>query len=155
MIGSPGTSPIRGAGVMLGMGLGGFLDGIVFHQILQLHGMLSARISNQDLLGAKINMFWDGVFHLVVWLMTAIGVGLMWRAGGRAKVQWCKATFMGSLLMGWGAFNLIEGLINHHLLELHHVYELAGLSGWDYAFLGSGALFTITGALLIRGRGKA
>ena len=25
------------------------------------------------------------------------------------------------VLAGWGIFNLIEGIIDHHLLELHHV----------------------------------
>ncbi|MCK1539441.1 DUF2243 domain-containing protein, partial [Bradyrhizobium sp. 176] len=29
------------AGVLLGLGLGGFFDGIVFHQLLQWHHMLS------------------------------------------------------------------------------------------------------------------
>ena len=146
----PPKARVLGPGVVLGMGLGGFLDGIVFHQILQMHGMLSARVSNLHLVGAKVNMFWDGVFHLVMWLMTVAGVALLWRAGARAKGRWCGATCAGALLLGWGAFNLVEGAVNHHFLELHHVYEVAGLSGWDYAFLGSGALLVIAGMLLIR-----
>ena len=31
------------AGVLFGLGLGGFFDGIVFHQILQWHHMVSVR----------------------------------------------------------------------------------------------------------------
>ena len=43
------TKPLTAAGTLLGIGLGGFVDGILFHQILQLHSMLSARLP-QDVL---------------------------------------------------------------------------------------------------------
>ena len=36
--------PVVAAGIVLGAGLGGFFDGIVFHQILQVHNMLTGRI---------------------------------------------------------------------------------------------------------------
>ena len=35
--------PLVTAGLVLGLGMGGFVDGIVFHQLLQTHNMLSAR----------------------------------------------------------------------------------------------------------------
>ena len=35
--------PLISAGTLLGIGLGGFVDGIVLHQMLQVHNMLSAR----------------------------------------------------------------------------------------------------------------
>jgi len=37
--------PLIIAGLLLGIDLGGFADGILFHQILQIHNMLSAWIS--------------------------------------------------------------------------------------------------------------
>src|SRR3954469_25653290 len=42
---SNGTNarPLVSAGLALGIGLGGFVDGIVFRQLLQAHHMLSAR----------------------------------------------------------------------------------------------------------------
>jgi uncharacterized membrane protein len=142
-------APLKRAGLVLGMGMGGFIDGILFHQILQVHAMLSARIPNTDLVGAKVNMFWDGIFHLAVWLMTAAGIALLWRAG-RQKVRWCGVSFVGALLVGWGLFNLVEGVVDHHILQLHHVYELAGQSVWDYAFLASGVLLIVAGIMLMR-----
>jgi hypothetical protein len=42
---------------------GGFVDGIVFHQVLQWHNMRSARLPPDNLLDTKIKMFWDGLFH--------------------------------------------------------------------------------------------
>jgi uncharacterized membrane protein len=69
--------PLISAGVLIGAGMGGFVDGIVLHQLLQWHNMLSARLPPDNLVGAKINMFWDGVFHAAVWVMTAIGLTLL------------------------------------------------------------------------------
>ena len=58
--------PVRravAAGMLLGIGMGGFVDGILFHQILQLHNMLSNRVLRDSLVHEQINMFWDGLFH--------------------------------------------------------------------------------------------
>jgi uncharacterized membrane protein len=48
---------------------------------------------------------------------------------------------VGLLVGGWGAFNLVEGLLDHHLLSLHHVRDLPRhVPGYDYAFLVVGGL---------------
>lgn len=138
------------AGMMIGVGMGGFVDGIVFHQILQFHNMLSARIPNDTLVGAKVNMVWDGLFHAGVWLATAIGITMLWRAAKRSDVVLSTHALVGALWLGWGMFNVVEGVIDHHVLALHHVYEAAGASWWDYVFLASGVAFIATGWLMIR-----
>ena len=135
---SPQARPLVSAGTVLGMGLGGFFDGIVFHQLLQIHGMLSARVPKSTIANLEINMFWDGVFHAATWLLTVLGVVMLFRVGERRDVWWSRRVLTGSLAMGWGIFNLVEGAIDHHLLELHHVVERIGSSAWDWAFLGSG-----------------
>ena len=55
--------PLIAAGTLLGIGMGGFVDGILFHQILQVHNMLSAKYPPTTLVNAEINMVWDGLFH--------------------------------------------------------------------------------------------
>jgi len=35
--------PLIAAGTALGIGMGGFVDGIVLHQLMQVHNMLSAK----------------------------------------------------------------------------------------------------------------
>jgi uncharacterized membrane protein len=58
------------------------------------------------------------------------------------------------LLVGWGAFNLVEGLIDHQLLGLHHVRDDLGAPlGWDLAFLGLGVVLIAAGAELTRHSG--
>jgi uncharacterized membrane protein len=112
--------------------------------------MLSARIPNTDFVGAKVNMVWDGFFHAGVWTITAVGIVLLWRAGRRDEANLAGRLFCGALLMGWGLFNLIEGVIDHHLLQLHYVYEPMGLSVWDYAFLLWGAAMALGGWIIAR-----
>jgi uncharacterized membrane protein len=58
---------------------------------------------------------------------------------------------VGLVLAGWGVFNLVEGVIDHQLLGLHHVRDdLGGPLGWDLGFLALGALLVVAGALLAR-----
>lgn len=143
-----------GAGTLLGIGLGGFADGIVFHQILQWHNMLSSVVVPIDLVGMKYNMVWDGFFHAFTWLMTVIGLALLWRAGQRPEVDWSTPTFLGSLALGWGLFNVVEGLVDHHILQLHHLHPGTHQLAWDLGFLGFGVLLIALGSALIRaGRG--
>lgn len=146
----PHPGALVAAGTLLGIGLGGFLDGIVLHQILQWHNMLSSVVVPTDLVAMKYNMVWDGVFHAFTWVMTAIGLALLWRAGQKPNVPWSTPTFVGSLSLGWGLFNVVEGVTNHQLLGIHHVHPGANQLAWDIGFLLFGALLAAAGWGLIR-----
>ncbi|UPL49629.1 DUF2243 domain-containing protein [Hymenobacter sublimis] len=144
-------TPLIAAGLLMGAGLGGFVDGIVLHQILQWHNMLSNQLPPNTLVAAKVNMYWDGVFHAAVWVLTAIGLRVLWAASRRLDVAWSGRTLVGGLLLGWGLFNVVEGLIDHTLLGLHHVYEYTDEKlPWDMAFLAFGALLLLAGWGFIR-----
>jgi uncharacterized membrane protein len=138
-------------GVVLGIGLGGFVDGIVLHQILQWHHMLTSAGYPPDSVGnLTINVLFDGLFHAVTWIATAVGLFLLHRAvrDGRG---WSGRRLLGGLLIGWGGFNLVEGVVDHHVLGLHHVREgAANPLVWDVAFLVFGALLVLGGSALAR-----
>lgn len=138
------------SGTLLGMGLGGFVDGILFHQILQLHNMLSAVRPKTDLVNLEINMFWDGLFHAATWLLTAGGLALLWRTVRHGGSPLSTRVFVGSLLLGWGIFNAVEGVIDHVVLGIHHVVERAGLSVWDAVFFASGIGLVVLGGRLVQ-----
>jgi uncharacterized membrane protein len=142
--------PLVTAGIFMGIGLGGFVDGITLHQLLQTHNMLSAIRPKDSIPNMEINMFWDGLFHALCWAMAAIGLMLLWKAGARRDVPWSGKTFVGALFLGWGLFNLVEGIIDHHILNIHHVIERLGVSAFDYAFLASGVIMIIGGWMAIR-----
>jgi uncharacterized membrane protein len=144
------AEPLLRAGALLGCGLGALFDGILLHQILQWHNLLSSVEPPVDLIAMKYNMLWDGLFHAFAWIVTAMGVLQLLSAGGHLAVRWSRAAFFGSALAGWGAFNLLEGLIDHQWLALHHVHPGHGQLAWDIAFLAWGATMLVGGIMLAR-----
>ncbi|WP_281255403.1 DUF2243 domain-containing protein [Cystobacter ferrugineus] len=57
---------------------------------------------------------------------------------------------LSSRSIGWGAFNVVEGLIDHQLLGIHHVHPGEGQLAWDMGFLLFGALLIVGGGALVR-----
>lgn len=129
------------AALLLGIGMGGFVDGIVLHQLLQWHNMLSNRISPDTMDGMRINMVWDGVFHAAVWVVTLLGVFLLHSAALRRAAIPTGRAFVGYLVLGWGLFNLVEGVINHQILALHFVRQVPNHTVYNLTFLAIGGLF--------------
>ena len=147
-----GTATVPG--VLLGVGLGGFVDGIVLHQILRWHNMLSAVLPPTTMRNMEVNMVFDGYFHAGVWATTLLGVVGLWSAGRRGAPFPSAGRFLGQLLFGWGLFNLVEGVVDHHVLRLHHVIDRPRHEPvFDWVFLvvfGVGLL--ALGAALMRDR---
>jgi len=142
-------------GFLLGVGLGGFVDGIVLHQILQWHHMLTDTGDHPatTVAGLEANTLADGLFHLGTWVVVFVGANLAMRAWqeGRRAPAW--PVQVGMLLAGWGAFNLVEGVVNHLLLGVHHVRDdLGGPLSWDLGFLALGAVQLLGGLALARRR---
>jgi uncharacterized membrane protein len=141
-------------GFLLGIGLGGFFDGIVLHQLLQWHHLLSSAHPVIAIADLQVNTFWDGVFHGATYVFTVAGVVLMWRATQGLRRHLPARTLVGAVLMGWGVFNLVEGLVDHQILGLHHVNETVPRENWiywDLGFLAWGAAMAIGGWALARG----
>ncbi|MGW7283646.1 DUF2243 domain-containing protein [Streptomyces sp. NPDC054844] len=157
------TAPnsIRLPGIVLGVGLGGFVDGILLHQLLQWHHMLTS--TNDDRIGVKyynpntvsgleMNTVWDGIFHTVCWIAVLLGLALLHsRVTHNRRAVWASRVLWGWILVGWGLFNLVEGVLDHHILGIHHVYAGPHQAWWDAGFLALGALFLAGGLPLQRG----
>jgi uncharacterized membrane protein len=57
------------------------------------------------------------------------------------------------VLVGFGIFNVVEGVIDHHLLGIHHVNETVPPQQWiywDVGFLIWGAVMLLSGWALLR-----
>jgi uncharacterized membrane protein len=146
----PDPVPLATAATVLGIGLGGFADGIVLHQILQWHEMLSNKVAVDTLTGKSVNMFWDGIFHFFCLIIVITGVCLLHRIFLRKNVAVAKRIMVGGLFLGWGIFNIIEGLIDHQILKLHNVYEFSSQPEvYNIGFLVISLIMAIAGWLAI------
>ncbi|HKG66163.1 MAG TPA: DUF2243 domain-containing protein [Solirubrobacteraceae bacterium] len=145
--------PPRAPGFVMGLGLGGFVDGIVLHQILQWHHMLTDTGDHpaNTVAGLEANTLADGFFHVATWVLVVAATVLTLRAWQRGELAPPWRAHIGMLLAGWGAFNVVEGLVDHQLLGIHHVRDDLGAPlGWDLGFLAFGALLVVGGLALAR-----
>jgi uncharacterized membrane protein len=136
------------SGILFGLGLGGFFDGIVLHQLLQWHHMLSSWYPTDTVENLRINTLWDGIFHSVTYVFVVIGLYLFWRTAHGNHLYWSGRLMWGTGLLGWGIFNLVEGIVDHEILGVHHVNELVDPVSWlywDLGFLAWGAAMVIGG----------
>ena len=144
---------MRLAGIVLGVGLGGFVDGITLHQMMQWHNMGSAVLPPTTMHAMAQNMLWDGMFHAATLVLTLIGVLMLWSDGVAGRSPRRVSVLIGQMILGWGLFNLVEGTIDHHLLNIHHVRDMPfHVPAYDWIFLAVGGVgFSLIGLLLARG----
>lgn len=129
---------------VLGFGFIGAMDGVIFHQILQWHSV----VMQTDLHGQILS---DGLFHLAVTITLVVGGILLWLAGKPTDHSRGIRLLLGGFLLGGGVFNVVEGVINHHLLQIHRVKpDDPNALAYDMAFLAIGVLFIIAGYILRR-----
>jgi uncharacterized membrane protein len=144
--------------VLLGVGLGGFVDGIFLHQILQWHHMLTSTGDHpaDTVAGLEANTLADGLFHAATWVFVVAGIVVLWRAWAAERPAPTVSAQVGGVLAGWGIFNLVEGLVDHHLLGVHDVRDdVADPLWWNLGFLAFGALLVAVGVALLRRRPRA
>jgi uncharacterized membrane protein len=111
--------------------------------------MFSGIRTDATVAGLELNTLGDGLFHLLDWLLTIAGIFFLWRSA-QEKVVLATQTFLGALLLGMGLFNLVEGIIDHHLLEIHHVKAGPHQLAYDIGYLVISALLAAIGWFLLR-----
>jgi uncharacterized membrane protein len=140
----------RRGGVLIGLGIGGFFDGIVLHQLLQWHHLVSEVYPPTTLKNLQLNTVADGLFHLAAYVFVLLGLLLLWSGLRRGRAMWRTSAFVGTLLFGFGLFNVTEGLINHQILGIHHVRPGPQWLAYDVGFLVWGAAMLLLGWRLMR-----
>ncbi|WP_080636702.1 DUF2243 domain-containing protein [Sinorhizobium meliloti] len=89
----------------LGLSIGGVFDGILLHQILQWHHLLSGIADRAADL--RFQVMADGVFHAAMYILLLIGLGFLWRQRRDPDTsQFAAASAMAWTFMGFGAWHL-------------------------------------------------
>jgi uncharacterized membrane protein len=140
---SPGAS-------VLGFALGGFFDGILLHQILRWHHLTS----RYDLDRSE-QIVWDGIFSLATWLVLVGGLVLLWREVRRAHDVLEPPRLVGSALVGWGVFHLVDQFVFHLALGAHHIRDGGNAALYDWGFTAIGAALIVLGWTIVARRPRS
>jgi len=108
-----GTGTAFWCGV-LGFALGGFFDGILLHQILQWHHLLSLVPAVTSL---RAQVLWDGYFHALMYVLASVALVRLWWINrtreGRPKVA--------PVLIGFGLWHVVDAVLSHWVLGIHRI----------------------------------
>lgn len=148
----PALRSLGWAGFLLGFAMGGFFDGILLHQVLQWHHLLSL-VPGEPFRDIKVQILADGLFHLLMYLIAAVGLFKLWKA--RAAATAGDRTLLASAVFGFGAWNIVDAVVFHWILELHHIrLDSVNPILWDLLwFIVFGAAFVVLAWWLGRGTG--
>jgi|SRR5882672_1249498 len=99
------------AALLLGVGLGAFFEGILLHPIA-------------------------GFLYMAAWAITLGGVVLLWSTMRGPGPLPSGRVFVGSFVIGWGLFNMLEAIARHTLRD-------------EWLIFGTGLGFALLGAILL------
>ena len=122
----------------VGLGLGGFFDGILLHQVLQWHHLLS-NVDAPGLRDVRMQILADGVFHLLMYVIAGVGLVKLWRARAACAEPGAGALLWGYALLGFCIWHFLDGVLSHWILGIHRVRDdvpnpLAWDLGWLFLF---------------------
>ncbi|UYP19795.1 DUF2243 domain-containing protein [Rhodococcus sp. Z13] len=127
------------SGALLGVAFVAAIDEIVFHQILGWHHFY-------DRSTPAVGLASDGLLHTAELLVLVAGFALL--ADVHRRHALAVRHLWAALLMGAGAFQLFDGLVNHKVFRVHRIRYDVDVLPYDLAWLGAAAVLLIAGAVL-------
>jgi uncharacterized membrane protein len=125
--------PPRRAAFLLGFALGGFFDGILLHQVLQWHHLLSSVAAVQDL---RVQVLADGLFHALMYVIACIGLVMLWRTRAALEQRGAGNALAGAMLLGFGVWHVLDAVLSHWITGIHRVRpDAANPLAWDLGWL--------------------
>lgn len=107
---------LRWPGFLLGLALGGFFDGILLHQILQWHHLLSNVDAVRDM---RLQLLADGLFHALMYAVAAAAIARLWHRRGALAGAGAGRVLGGHALSGFGGWHIADGLLSHWITGIH------------------------------------
>jgi Predicted membrane protein len=118
--------------LLIGFALGGFFDGILLHQILQWHHLLSG-LSSSVASDLPFQLLADGLFHLLMYVIAVLGGMVLLRYRSPEETS---GSVLRPVLFGFGAWHLLDAFISHWVLGIHRIRMDSELPVvWDLAWL--------------------
>jgi len=142
----PGAAPLPRAGFLLGFALGGFFDGILLHQVLQWHHLLSG-IAAPAFRDIRVQILADGLFHALMYAVAAAGLWQLWRGRWGIAGPGADRGLLAWALIGFGAWHVADSVLSHWVLGLHRIrmdsenplfWDLLWFAAFGLAFLAAG-----------------
>ena len=110
----------RWSGYALGFAIGGFFDGILLHQILQWHHLLSA-LEGEPYSDLRFKILADGIFHALMYAVGGVGLWLLWRSRAEFGRAGADRLLFSNALIGFGAWHVVDAVASHWLLGIHRI----------------------------------
>lgn len=139
------------AGYALGFGLGGFFDGILLHQVLQWHHLLSGvEQARQDI---RVLILTDGLFHVLMYVIAGLGLWLLWRARQEFPEPGADRRLFANAIIGFGVWHIVDSILSHWVLGIHRIrMDVDNPLFWDLLwFAVFGVVPVVIGWLMRRG----
>ncbi|MDB5747111.1 MAG: hypothetical protein JWP72_1959 [Massilia sp.] len=114
----PHLRSLAWAGFLLGFAMGGFFDGILLHQVLQWHHLLSL-VPGEPFRDIKVQILADGLFHVLMYLVAAFGLWKLWKV--RDAVAAGDRVLLSSAAFGFGVWNIVDAALFHWILGIHRI----------------------------------
>lgn len=144
---APAFEPgLRRAALALGFAAGGFFDGILLHQILQWHHLLSA-LDDPAFGDIRVQILADGLFHALMYVVGAAGIFLLWRARHGLERPGAGRLLAAGALVGFGAWHILDAVLSHWVLGIHRIrMDTGNRLLWDLIwFFVFGVAFVLAG----------
>jgi uncharacterized membrane protein len=147
---------LAAASFWLGFALSGFFDGILLHQILQWHHLLSGLAGQGGLFAdLRVQVLADGYFHLLMYVIAALGLWLLWRARASFGCQGSVRVLLGWLLIGFGVWHFADAIASHWITGIHRIrMDVENPLPWDLGWLAVFGLVPLAAGLVICFRGE-
>ena len=139
--------------LLLGFALGGFFDGILLHQILQWHHLLSGLDGAAGDL--RFQILADGLFHLMMYVVALVGAVMLVSARAAGAPIPATSGILRLALIGFGSWHVSDAVPSHWLLGLHRIRMDSDMPlAWDVAWLVIFGVATILLAMLLPSGGR-
>lgn len=121
-------------GFLLGISLGGLFDGILLHQVLQWHHLLSL-VESQPVQDLRTQILADGLFHLLMYVIACVGLWLLW-SGRSADASAPPLRLIAITVLGFGIWQFLDVVVFHWIARIHRIrLDVDNPLAWDIGWL--------------------